>query len=263
MLLTHYASFGFFQELYDVPDFGSVGHLVPNLVDDVEDTGFTVEQQAISISNMLLYLGGDSRLVHHRGVRTSVLQGLTASHDKWGDVLGEGATGLNQCQPAYASACILNGTGGEDGTISNLTVACYLDTIAKHTVVAHYRVVADMGSLKQEVAITYLGNSVLQRATVDNHVLANDIVVAYLNIRLGSTEVKVLGQGCYHTALMDLVAVAYAGAVADADKGEDDTVVTDHHVVFDIYKGEYLTVTADLRLGRYLSFWTNFVHFIH
>ena len=62
---------------------------------------------------------------------------------------------------------------------------------------------------------------------------------------------------------MDLVVVANARAIADADKGEDDTVITNHHIVLDIHEGEYLTVIANLCLWANLSFWGYFVHFIH
>ena len=47
---------------------------------------------------------------------------------------------------------------------------------------------------------------------------------------------------------MDLVVLADTRAVADADEGEDDAIVTDLHIVFNIHEGEYLTVIADLRL---------------
>ena len=111
--------------------------------------------------------------------------------------------------------------------------------------------------------ITNLGNTILVGTAVDNHVLADDIVIAYLNIRLGTTEVKILWQGSNHRALMDFIVLTDARAVADTDEGEDDTVVTNHHIVLDIHKGEYLTVVANLGLWANLGFWTYFVHIIH
>lgn len=80
---------------------------------------------------------------------------------------------------------------------------------------------------------------------------------------LAPREVEVLRQGCDDGALVDLVVVADTGAVADADEGEDDAVVTNLHIVLDIYEGEYLTVVADLGLWRYLGFWTYFIHIIN
>jgi hypothetical protein len=95
-------------------------------------------------------------------------------------------------------------------------------------------------------------------SAVNDNILANHVVITNLNIRLLTTEIKILRQGGNHRALMDLVVVTYTRAVADADKGEDDTVVTNHHIVLDIHKGEYLTVVANLRLWANLSFGTYF-----
>jgi hypothetical protein len=121
----------------------------------------------------------------------------------------------------------------------------------------------DVGTLKQEVVITNLGNAILLCTTVNNHVLADNIVITNLYVRLSTAEVKILRQGCNHTSLMNLVVIADARAVADADEWEDDTVITYHHIVLDIHKGEYLTVVANLGLWANLGFWTYFVHIIH
>jgi hypothetical protein len=115
-----------------------------------------------------------------------------------------------------------------------------------------------MGTLEQEVVITNPGNAILLCTTVNNHVLADNIVIANLDIRLGTTEVKILWQRGNHRALMDFVVITNARAVADAYEGEDDTIVTNHHIVLDIHKGEYLTVVANLGLWANLGFWTYF-----
>jgi hypothetical protein len=53
---------------------------------------------------------------------------------------------------------------------------------------------------------------------------------------------------------MDFVIVSDTRAVADAYEGEDDTIITYHHIVLDIHKGEYLTVVANLGLWANLGF---------
>ena len=57
---------------------------------------------------------------------------------------------------------------------------------------------------------------------------------------------------------MDLIIVAYPRTVEDTNEWHDDTVITNHHIVFDIHEGEYLTIIANLRLGAYLGLWRNF-----
>ena len=72
-----------------------------------------------------------------------------------------------------------------------------------------------MGTFEQGVAIANLGNAIPVGSAVDNHILTNHVVIANLNIRLGTTEVKVLRQCGYHTALVDFVALADTRAVAN------------------------------------------------
>jgi hypothetical protein len=96
--------------------------------------------------------------------------------------------------------------------------------------------------------------------TVDDYVLADDVVVANDAFGLLTTELEVLGQGGDDTTLMDLVITAHAGTIEDGDKREDDTVVTNHNVNLDIHKREYLAVVADTRLWADFGFWTYFAH---
>ena len=162
----------------------------------------------------------------------------------------EGTACLNHREVASTGVGILDGTRREDDTIANLTVACHLRTIAEHTMVTDLGVVADMGTFEQEVVITNLRDTILLSTTVDNHVLTDDIIVANLHIGLGPAEVEVLREGGNHTTLVDLITFADTRPVADADEGEDDTVVTYLHIVLDIHEGEYLTVIAYFRLWR-------------
>ena len=91
---------------------------------------------------------------------------------------------LNHCEPAHTGVGILNNRTGEDGTIVNLAVACYLDAITEHTVVAHHSVVTDMRALKEEVVIADNGLSVTQRTAIDDHILTDDIIVANNDVGL-------------------------------------------------------------------------------
>ena len=263
LLFAHDAALGVFQEADDVLDLRTIGHLVTNLFDDIEDARLSVEEQTIGVGDVALNLLVDLGIVHHRRVGTAILHRVTACNDVGRHVVREGRTCLNQREVSGTGVGILNGTRGEDDTIADLAVAGNLRTIAEHAVVAHHRIVADVGSFEQEVMATDLRHAVAVGTTVDDDILADDVVVADLHIRLSATEVEVLRQGSDDGALMDLVALTDARAVADGDEGEDDTIVADHRIVLDIHEGEYLTVVADLRLGRNLGFGGNLVHFIH
>ena len=170
----------------------------------------------------------------------------------------EGATSLDQREVACTGIGILDGATGEDDAIADLAVACNLRTIAKHAVIANHHIVADMSSFEQEVLVADLSDAITVGTTVDDYILADDVVVANLHILLGSTEIEILRQRSYHTTLMDLIILSYTRPVADADEGEDDTIVADHHIVLDIHEGEYLTVITDFCLWAYLGFRGNF-----
>ena len=61
-LLAHDASLCRFEELENGLDLGTVGHLLANLVDDVEGARLSVEQQTVGVGNVLLYLGVEPAL---------------------------------------------------------------------------------------------------------------------------------------------------------------------------------------------------------
>ena len=75
------------EEFDDGLDLRAVGHLILDLVDHIEDTRLSVEQQSIGIGNVLLHLLVDAGIVHHRGVRAAVLHRFATCHDERGDVL--------------------------------------------------------------------------------------------------------------------------------------------------------------------------------
>ena len=252
-----------FQEADDVLDLRTVRHLVADLFDHVEYARLTVEEQSIGIGDVALNLLVNLGIVHHRRVRSAILHRITTGNDVGRNIVREGGTCLNQREISSTGVGILNGTRGEDDSIADLAVAGNFRTITEHAVRSHHRIVADMGSFEQEVMVADLRHTAAVGTTVDDNILTDDIVITNLHIRFSTSEAEVLRQGSDDASLVDLVAFADARAAADADEGEDDTIVTDLHIVLDIHEGEYLAVFTDLRLGRNLSFGGNFVHFIH
>ena len=66
------AELGSLEELDDVSDLGAVGHLVDNLVDSVEERRAPVEDQTVSVGNVLQNLFIDSMLAAYGNIRTVV-----------------------------------------------------------------------------------------------------------------------------------------------------------------------------------------------
>ena len=116
---------------------------------------------------------------------------------------------------------------------------------------------ADVGTLHEHVVVADDGLTATVGSAIDDHVLADDIVVADDALRLLAAELEVLRQSADDATLMHLVVTAHARTIHNRDEGEDDAVIANHHVVLDIDEGEYLTVVADFRLRGYI------IHFIH
>ena len=117
---------------------------------------------------------------------------------------------------------------------------------------------AHVGAFHQEVDVADDSLSAGVCGSVDDHVFANHIVVADDAERLLTTELEVLRQCCDDGTLVHLVAGSHPCSVEDAHEGEYNAVVADDHVVFNVDEWEYLAIVADLRLGAYFGFWTNF-----
>jgi hypothetical protein len=115
-----------------------------------------------------------------------------------------------------------------------------------------------MCTLHEHIVVAYHGLASSMGSTIDHDILTEDVVVANDTLSLLTPELEILWEGSNDRSLVHLVAVTHAGTVADADKGEYDTVVTNHHIVLDIGEGEYLAVVADFCLGAYFGFWAYF-----
>ena len=167
--------------------------------------------------------------------------------------MGERTSGLDQRVVAGTGISVLDSAAGEDHTIADHTVTSNLGAVTEHAVIAHDGIVADVCTFKDEVAVADLGNAIAVGTAVDDHILTDHVIVADLYIRLSTTEIEVLRQSRDDAALMDLVAFTDSRSITDGDEGEDDAVITNHHIVLNIHEGEYLTVIADFRLWRNLG----------
>ena len=99
------------EEGDDGLNLGAVGHLILDLLDDIDHAGLSVEEQTIGIGNVLLHLLVDTCIIHHRGVRTTIGHGITTGDDKWRHIVGEGTTSLDQRESAGTGVGILDGSG--------------------------------------------------------------------------------------------------------------------------------------------------------
>ena len=245
------------DEADDFAYLGAIGHLFLDLHDGIEDAGLTVKHQSVGVGDVLEHLVADAIGAAHGGVDAAEGDGRSTGNDVGRDVLGEGCSGLNHGSFADACGGIFDDATGVDDAVGDVTVAGNLRSIAEDALVAHHRIVRDVGAFHEEIVVADDGLPTGVGGAVDDDVLANDVIVADDELGLLTTEVEVLRQGSDDGSLVHLVVAAHAGAVEDAHEGEDDAVVADDDIVFNIDEGEYLTVVADLGSLSNLGFGRN------
>ena len=171
----------------------------------IEDARLAMEDQTVGVGDVLADLLVDIGIFQHREVRAAIINGRTAGDDVGRDVAREGGAGLNHCHVAHAGAGILDDARREEYAVANLAVAGNLRTIADDAVVAHLRVVADMGTLHEEVAVADDRLSALVGGAVDDDILTDDVVVADDAFAGFTRKVEILRDGGNDRTLMNLV----------------------------------------------------------
>lgn len=219
-----------------------------------------MEDQTVGVSEVLLRLVVDAAILTDLCVHAVKGNGVVASDNIRGDVLEKGASGLNKRALAHTGADMLDDGRGEDGAIVDLAVTGHLGAVAEDTLVANLRIVGDVGTLHEEVVVANDGLTIGMGGTVDDDILAEDVVVANLQNALLAAEVEVLRQCSDDGTLMDFIAAAHAGAAQNADEGEDDATVANFHIVLDVNEWEYLAALTYLGLGADFCSWTDFAH---
>ena len=143
------------------------------------------------------------------------------------------------------------------GEVVDDAVARDFRTISEDAVIAHFRIMRNMHALHEEIVVANHRLSSIVCGTVDDHILAYDVVVADDTLALLPHEFEILRQRGNHRPLVDFVVVSHPCPVEDACKGEDDAVVADFHIPLYIHEGKYLTVVAYFRPGVDFGSWTD------
>lgn len=124
-------------------------------------------------------------------------------------------------------------------------VTGYGDAVAQHTVAFDVGIMAYMAVGKDKVAVAY--HSALGRgeSAVDDHMLADGVVVTYGEMRLPAFPSEVLGLGAYYGSLIHFVVLAHHGAFEHTCIGFDFTAVAYHDIFVDVSEGMDCHVFAD------------------
>lgn len=83
-------------------------------------------------------------------------------------------------------------------------------------------------------------------SSVDDHIFANDVIVAHDKFTPLAHETEILWYRSYYRTLMYLVAISHSRSLQNADEWKDNTVVAYDDVILDIGKRIYLTALSNL-----------------
>lgn len=209
---------------------------------------------------MLQCLLADAVLLAHRVVNTVVFYRSSSGNDVGRHILEESRSRLYEAALPHLRANMLYDSRRDDGTIMYFTVTGDLRAISEDTVVTNFRVMRDMRTLHKEVVVADDRPAVVMRSSVDDDILAKNVIVANLQDAFLAPEIEILWQGTDDRTLVHLVIPSHSRTVEDADKREDDTTVANLYIIFDINKWENLAARADFGFRADFCAWTYFAH---
>ena len=109
-LLTHDTAFRAFEEADDVLDLRTIGHLILNLVNHIEHTRLSMEEQSVGTGYVLLNLLVDLRIIHDGGVGSAISHGVTTGNNIGRYIMREVTAFLDHREVAGTSVGILDST---------------------------------------------------------------------------------------------------------------------------------------------------------
>ena len=176
--LLHDEALGRAEEGDDLLDFGAVRYLLFDLQDGVVEADLTIENQAVSHSEMALCALVDTSLGEHARMDPSVDGRIVLDGDEGRYVFAEAAAREDECQIPDATAGLGRDAAAEDRAAANGAVAGDLDRVAEDILIAYLTVVRDVGPLHEDVTTADDGGDVGARGAADDHVLTDHVVVA-------------------------------------------------------------------------------------
>ena len=184
-----------------------------------------------------------------------------AGHETEGQhILRETSTTAYHRIAAYATELVHQHTGTEDSIVVDDYLACQLRTVTDDATISDNSIMSHMRSFHQQVVIAYHGTPLGCCASVDGHVLAYLVVVAYFSCAVFATELEVLRNSTNDRTGKEDVSIADAGTVKDCHTVHQSVIVADDYSLVYIAEGTYLAVLADDGFRVYICQRTYHVH---
>lgn len=188
------------------------------------------------------------------GVHTVVICRLFGCDDVRRQIFAEAAARLRHRPCTYAAALAHQDVSSEDYAILEEAVAGDFAPVAEHAMVADMRVVRDMHTLVQEVSVADEGLPAGACGTVDDNILAYDIVVANDNGSLVACLIVEVLRLCRNDSTVEhSVVFPQTSTAHNAGVRHNLAIVANLDVLVDICKRMNRHILSEFCTGIYIS----------
>ena len=239
------------DELDDGISFGTWGYVCLDTYHSIEGGSAGLVDVSIAFGYLIDQFVAEITLAKYEGIHAEVGDGVVCHNHEGGYIVVDTTSTLDKTPFADLTLLMYQGGGGENRVVADLHRSCYLDRIAYHHRVADHRVVSHMALCHHKGVIADHGLAIFIDASIDDHMLADRIVIADHHVRFFTFPAEILWGGCYDTTLVELVVLADSGSCKDRHMGVDHTTITDFNVTIDISKCTNSDVISDFCLRMY------------
>ena len=193
------------DKVNDVGTYRRVLYISLNAFDSIENRSLALIYLSVSLGNIIdLLLGKTGVFTHDDGV-DAIEHNRIVSHDDIGrNIAAYTCAAFDEDEFTYAAFLVHNGARRKDGACVDINITGYSDTVADNALSSNVCVVTDVGVAHDEAVATYYSTPLRVYASVDNHMLTDNCVVAYGTERRVSLPAEVLRIRSHNSTLIYL-----------------------------------------------------------
>lgn len=229
----------FCQKIEDGFTLGRIGDILLDTAHGIERRCAALIDVAVALGYVVDCLLREFCPAQDKCVHPIVSNRVVSHHDIGRYIAVDSASTLYEHPLADSAMLMHHSRRGENAVIADFAVACYLHRITNYAPVAYLGIVADMRLRHDERVVADFGAFIGTDAQVDDYVLANFVVVAYLHEGAVAFPTEILRLGTYHSAFIHLVVIAHTGATEQRRVGPDMAVFANDYIFIDKGEGIY------------------------
>lgn len=174
---------------------GTLRHILIDASHGIEHRRVALIDVSVAFCDVVDYILALLPATQDEGVDSVIGDRVVGHYHKRRHMVVDTAAPLYERPFTYVETLVDKGVGGKDGVVAYLAVAGYLHGISENAVVADRGVMTDMGLGHDEGVVADARLAVRADAAVDDHVLADGVVVSDNHQRVFPFPSEILGRG--------------------------------------------------------------------